>query len=99
MKLLTLTLPVEKPDPLRLAPRTIDLRMPPDSLLGWRVLVRGPAVILIAPEEVPAGGGYEIARSACTLRWDSTATADYDKMANYTSEPLARPEPKQDGAR
>lgn len=94
MKLLTLTLPVEKPEPLRMAPRTIDLRMPADVVLGWRVLVRGPAVILIAPEDSPAGGGYEIARSVCTLRWDSSNPADYDKMANFTSEPLARKTPE-----
>jgi len=94
MKLISLTLPEVKPEPLRLAPRTIDLRNPVDTMLGWRVLVRGPAVILIAPDDVPAGGGYEIARAACTLRWDSTTSADYDKMASYTSEPLVRAEPK-----
>lgn len=92
MKLITLTLPVEKPKALRLQ-RELDLRNPVNDILGWTILVRGPAVILIPPKDSPDPGGFEIARAACTLRWDSSTTADYDKMSNYTSEPLARPEP------
>jgi hypothetical protein len=100
MKLITLTLPVEKPPELRLQ-RTIDLRNPVNDVLGWTILVRGPAVILIPPappKDRPGDfiGAFEIARVACTLRWDSPIPADYDKMVNFTSEPLARPKPPGD---
>jgi hypothetical protein len=97
MKLITLTLPVEKPPDLRLQ-RTIDLRKPVNDVLGWRILVRGPAVILIPPKDSPNPGAFEVARSACWLRWDSSDPPDYDKMANYTSEPLARPTPPGEAA-
>lgn len=93
MKLLALTLPVEKPKALRMQ-REIDLIHPVNDVLGWTILVRGMAVILIPPKDSPNPGGYEIARSACALRWDSSNPADYDKMANFTSEPLAFPEVK-----
>lgn len=92
MKLITLTLPVEKPKALRMQ-REIDLRNPVNDVLGWTILVRGPAVIMIPPKDSPDPGGFEIARSACTLRWDSSSPADYDKLGNFTSDPLARPKP------
>lgn len=88
MKLVNLVLPESKPQELRLA-RSIDLVRPIDSVLGWRVLVRGPAVILISPD----GRGHEVARSACWLSWDSGTATDYDKLTNYTSEPLSRTTP------
>lgn len=97
MKLITLTLPVEKPPELRLQ-RTIDLRNPVNDVIGWRILVRGPAVILIPPKDSPNPGAFEIARAVCTLRWDSSEPADYDKMANFTSEPLARAKPPGEAA-
>lgn len=89
MKLVSVLLPADKPEKLRLA-RAIDLRAPIDTVLGWRVLVRGPAVILLPPPDSADPGGFEFARSACTLRWDSTVPADYDKITTYTSEPLTR---------
>lgn len=85
MKLIHLTLPENKPSEIRLV-RSFSLVNPVDSVLGWRVLVRGPAVILLAPD----GPGHEFARSACVLTWDSSTAADYDKIATYTSEVLAR---------
>jgi hypothetical protein len=85
MKLVSVVLPENKPASMRLS-RHIDLRAPVDAVLGWRVLLRGPAVILLAPE----GLGHEFARSACVLSWDSANPADYDKLQTYTSEPLAR---------
>ena len=97
MKLITLTLPVEKPPELRLQ-RTIDLRNPVNDVLGWTILVRGPAVILIPPKDSPNPGGFEVARSACWLRWESSSPGDYDKLTNYTSEPLTRAKPPGEAA-
>jgi hypothetical protein len=89
MKLIALTLPIEKPPELRLQ-RYLDLANPVDTVLGWRVLVRGSAVILLDPK----GKGHEISRAACVLTWDGTKPEDYDSIAKYTSEPIARPQPK-----
>ena len=85
MKLVNLCLPETKPTELRLA-RSINLLAPTDTVLGWRVLVRGPAVILLSPD----GPGHEFARSSCVLTWDSANTVDYDKIGNYTSDVLER---------
>lgn len=86
MKLTNIILPDLGRNELRIGARTINFESPVDSVLGWRVLVRGPAVILLSPK----GQGYEFARSACVLAWDSAKPEDYDKLVNYTSEPLAR---------
>ena len=85
MRLTQLYLPEDKPKELRLV-RSIDLENPWDMVLGWRVLIRGPAVVLL-PDKGP---GYEFARSACVLVWDSAKAEDYDKLTNYTSSPLVR---------
>lgn len=88
MKLVNLCLPETKPQELRLA-RTIDLVSPKDGTVGWRVLVRGPAVILLDPK----GVGHEFARAACVLTWDGAKPEDYDKIVTWTSEPLVRRAP------
>lgn len=93
MKLLFLQLPENKPRDIGHL-RSIDWRHPVDQVLGWRVMVRGPAVILIAPKGHVLAGGWEIARTECTLRWDSTDPADYKDIVNWTSEPLERAKPE-----
>ena len=87
MKLVHIVLPENKPPELRLA-RSFSLVGPQiiDAVLGWRMLVRGPAVILLSPD----GPGHEFARSSCVLTWDSANTVDYDKIGNYTSDVLER---------
>lgn len=85
MKLLKLTLPEAKPPALRMV-RDIDLLKPVDAVIGWRILVRGPAVILLPPN----GPGHEVARSQCWLSWDGVKPEDYDKITNYSSEELKR---------
>lgn len=89
MKLLSLHLPADRSTDLAFL-RAIDFRHPVDQVLGWRVLVRGPAIILVTPDGHPKPGGYEFARAACTLRWDSATVQDYDKITTWTSEPLER---------
>lgn len=88
MKLISLHLPEERPKPLA-GIRDITLAAPWDVVLGWIIAIRGPAVLLICPDG-PNKGAYEIARSACTLRWDATSPEGCDKIANWTSEPLRR---------
>lgn len=103
MKLITLTLPVVRPENLKWVPRTIELTKANQTMQGWIILVRGPRVVLIPPKDHPTiPGGLEIARSECTLGWDSTDPKDYEKQADYTSDPLplvAAPEPAKDGAK
>lgn len=91
MKLLRVVLPEIRPTQLRMV-REVDLQRPVEAVLGWRVLVRGPAVVLLPPE----GPGHEVARSACWLSWDGTKPEDYDKLTTYTSEPLARAAPSEE---
>lgn len=93
MKLLSLQLPENKHRDVGYL-RSIDLRHPVDQVLGWTVLVRGPAVILIAPKGHPQEGGWEFARSMCVEHWDSVDPAAYDKITNWTSEPLERAKPE-----
>ena len=68
--------------------RKVDLVLPATNVLGWRVLLRGPAVVLLAPD----GTGHEFARAQCVLTW-SGRQEDYDKLTNYTSDPIARAVP------
>jgi len=96
MKLISIHLPQERPKALGYV-REIELARPYDDVVGWVIAVRGPSVVLIAPDG-PRAGGYEFPRAQCTLRWDAVTAADYDKLANWTSEPLrritdAQPEP------
>lgn len=91
MKLVNLCLPETKPQELRLQ-RSINLIAPVDTVLGWRVLVRGPAVILLDSK----GVGHEFARASCVLTWDGAKPEDYDKITTWTSEPLARARPMTD---
>lgn len=86
MRLTKIILPDLGRTELRIGARAIDFDQPIDAVMGWRVLVRGPAVILLPPK----GPGHEFARSACVLSWDSAKPEDYDKLTTYTSEPLAR---------
>ena len=95
MKLLSIHLPAERPKCLGLV-REIDLRHPTDPVLGWIIAVRGPAIVLIAPADSPHAGGWEFARAACAPRWDSSSPADYDKIGNWTSEPLRRSAPGEE---
>lgn len=88
MKLISLHLPEERPRPLANI-RDITLATPYDTVCGWTIAVRGPAVLLICPSGINAGA-YEIARAACTLRWDAVTAQDCDKIANWTSDPLRR---------
>jgi hypothetical protein len=88
MKLMSIHLPQERPKALGYV-REIELARPVDDVVGWVIAVRGPSIVLIAPDG-PRAGGYEVPRAQCTLRWDSTTPADYDKLANWTSEPLRR---------
>lgn len=93
MKLLFLQLPDSKPRDLGHV-RSIDFAHPQDQVLGWRVMVRGPAVILLAPKGSRWAGGWEFARAQCALQWDGLEPADYDKITNWTSEPLERAKPE-----
>ena len=93
MKLITLSLPVEKPPELRFVPRTIDLRASNDVMQGWTILIRGPRVILVSPKDARQPGAFEVARAECVLGWDSTDPKDYDKQIDYTSDPLPRTKP------
>jgi hypothetical protein len=65
--------------------REINLQRPVVVVHEWRVLVRGPAIVLLPP----TGPGYEVSRSACWLSWDGMKPEDYDKLTTFTSEPLA----------
>lgn len=85
MKLERITLPENKPKDLRVA-RDVNLSPPDDCIVGWTIIIRGPSVVLISPK----GKGHEFARSVCVLTWDSSNPTDYDKLTNYTSEPLSR---------
>jgi hypothetical protein len=88
IKLVGITLPADpKPKRLRLA-RELDLEAPIDTIIGCRIMLRGPAVMLITKD----GYAYEFARSACALTWSGgKEPADYDKISSYTSEVIARP--------
>lgn len=67
----------------------IDLEKPPTPLVGWRVLVRGAAVFLVAPakEGIEDVEIVELPRSTVRLRW-SGAEAEVDKVAKYSSPPM-----------
>jgi hypothetical protein len=91
MKLIAITLPLEKPPELRLQ-RHLDLLNPVDTVLGWQILVRGSSVILLDPK----GKGYQISTAACVLMWDGRKPEDYDQIAKYTSDVIARPAAKRE---
>jgi hypothetical protein len=93
VKLLFLQLPDSKPRDLGHV-RSIDFAHPQDQVLGWRVMVRGPAVILLAPKGHHLAGGWEFSRAHCSMRWDSTEPSDFKDMVNWTSEPLERAKPE-----
>lgn len=93
MKLVTLTLPVEKPPILKFVPRTIELNTANDVMQGWIILVRGPRIVLVSPKDARNPGAFEVARSECVLGWDSADPKDYDKQVDFTSEPLPRTKP------
>lgn len=98
LKLVSITLPVEKPQEMGLV-RTINCVHPTEHVIGWSVLVRGPAVILVSPAKDKQGRTvadrrlYEFARSACVLVWSSSDIADANNVQKYDSQPLERPEP------
>jgi hypothetical protein len=86
VKLVSVILPADRPTSLRVA-QEISLERPVDNVLGWQVLVRGPAVLLITRE----GRAHEFARSACVLTWSGAKELnEYDNLAKYTSGVLAR---------
>lgn len=89
MKLISVRLPETRPKEL-VHVREFRLDNPLDHVVGWTVAVRGPALILICPDGA-FRGGYEFARAQCALKWDGVAPADYEKIQNWTSEPMRRP--------
>lgn len=90
IRLVALTLPADpKPKALAFA-RDLDLERPIDNIIGCRILLRGPAVLVMTKD----GRAYEFARSACALTWaGGKEPADYDKIGSYTSEPIGRQKP------
>lgn len=93
LKLLSVTLPVDKPPSMRMT-RTIDCAMPVDDHIGWSIKVRGPAVILVSPPAVNTGARrmFEFARTACSLIWSSTDIDDVDRVQKHDTPPLSRPD-------
>lgn len=89
MKLVSIRLPDVRPKELAHV-REFRIDTPQDQVVGWTVAVRGPTVILICPSGAFAGG-YEFARAHCALKWDGVTPADYEKIQNWTSEPMTRP--------
>ncbi len=89
MKLLSIHLPDSKPTTLALQ-REIKLDEPTDAVLGARVLLRGPSILILYPEGHRLAGAFEFARASCILRWDSSDVDDYKSMQNWTSEVLVR---------
>ena len=87
------------PDVLRFLPRTIRASQPTDTVIGWSISIRGPAVFLVSPPGWAPGvapdlrreGGevhaFEIARSACTLEW---VDAELDKVQKFDAPPFKR---------
>lgn len=85
VKLIALSLPEHgKPKELELL-RTIRVDRPVNTVIGWRILLRGPTVILVSSD----GTAYEFARSACVIVWSGSVDPnDYAKLTNYTTDPL-----------
>jgi hypothetical protein len=73
---------------------------PPNALVGWRILVRGPAVFLVSPTGWAAGLAralmdpkgkrrtIEVPRVQCVLVWDGE---DVAKLQSFDGEPMERP--------
>ncbi len=78
---------------------------PPDSLKGWRALVRGSSLFLISPDGWSKDANArrnakpgdpnvfcQVPMSLCFLHW-SGVPADVDSIAKFTSPPFEAPKP------